>query len=265
MGCGVKKSGNLAISSWAGKFPVLVVGHRGFSGVAPENTVASFKKALEVGVDMIELDVHLSKDGQVVVIHDDTLNRTTNGKGKVVSYTLNELKQLDAGSWFSPEFSGEKIPTLREVLELIRGRTALNIELKKGDSGPYTIVDLADRALEEVEKAAMLNQVLFASFDPSAIERIREKNPCLPVALIHSKSWSSPQEITGGRPIHILSCRGTVLTETNVSRSREQGIKVLVWTLNKEEHMEHFLNMGVNGIITDHPNRLIKILKRRYQ
>jgi len=83
MGCGVKKSGNLTISSWAGKFPVLVVGHRGFSGVAPENTVASFKKAMEIGVDMIELDVHLSKDGQVVVIHDDTLNRTTNGKGKV--------------------------------------------------------------------------------------------------------------------------------------------------------------------------------------
>jgi glycerophosphoryl diester phosphodiesterase len=265
MGCEVKKSGNLTISSWAGKFPVLVVGHRGFSGVAPENTVASFKKAMEIGVDMIELDVHLSKDGQVVVIHDDTLNRTTNGKGKVVSDTLNELKQLDAGSWFSSEFSGEKIPTLREVLELTRGRTTLNIELKKGDSGPYTIVDLADRALEEVEKAAMLNQVLFASFDSSAIESIREKNPRIPVALIYSKSWSSPQEIIGGRPILVLSCRGTVLTETNVSKARQQGIKVLVWTLNTEEHMEHFLNMGVDGIITNHPDRLIKILKKRYQ
>ena len=265
MGCGVKKSGNLVISSWAGKFPVLVVGHRGFSGVAPENTVASFKKAMEIGVDMIELDVHLSKDGQVVVIHDDTLNRTTNGKRKVGSYTLNELKQLDAGSWFSSEFSGEKIPTLREVLELTRGCTTLNIELKKGDSGPYTIVDLADRALEEVEKAAMLNQVLFASFDPLAIERIREKNPRLPVALIYSKSWNSPQEITGGRPIPVLSCRGTILTQTNASKARQQGIKVLVWTVNTEGHMEQFVNMGVDGIITDHPDRLINILKKRYQ
>ena len=265
MGCGVKKSGNLTISSWVGKFPVLVVGHRGFSGVAPENTIASFKKAMEIGVDMIELDVHLSKDGQVVVIHDDTLNRTTNGKGKVVSYTLNELKQLDAGSWFGSQFSGERIPTLKEVSELTRGQVLLCIELKGGDLGQYTLKDLADRSLQEVEKAGMLSQVLFASFDSSAIERIREKNPRIPVALIYSRSWSSPQEVTGGRPIPVLSCRGTVLTQTNASKARQQGIKVLVWTVNTEEHMEQFVNMGVDGIITDHPNRLIKILKKRYQ
>jgi glycerophosphoryl diester phosphodiesterase len=85
------------------------------------------------------------------------------------------------------------------------------------------------------------------------------------VALIYSKSWNSPQEITGGRPILVLSCRGTVLTDTNVSKARQQGIKVLVWTLNTEEHMEHFLNLGVDGIITNHPDRLIKILQKRYQ
>jgi glycerophosphoryl diester phosphodiesterase len=265
MSCATDKTNIQRELQWTGKFPVLIIGHRGFSAAAPENTQASFKKAMEVGVDMIELDVHLSKDGQVVVIHDGTLNRTTNGKGKVVSYTLNELKQLDAGSWFGSQFSGERIPTLKEVLELTRGQVLLCIELKGGDLGQYTLKDLADRSLQEVEKAGMLSQVLFASFDLSAIERIREKNPGIPVALIYSKSWSSPQEVIGGRPIPVLSFRGTALTQTNASKARQQGIKVLVWTLNTEEHMEHFLKMGVDGIITDCPDRLIKILQKRYQ
>jgi glycerophosphoryl diester phosphodiesterase len=261
----MEKSGNSTIANWTGKFPVLVIGHRGFSGEAPENTQTSFKKAMEVGADMIELDVHLSKEAQVVVIHDDTLNRTTNGKGKVANYTLGELKELDAGSWFGAQFSGEHIPTLREVLELTRGRILLNIELKRGDHRQYTISDLADRALKEVENAEMLNQVLFSSFDPLAIERIREKNPCIPVALIYSKSWSSPQEVTGERPIPVLSCLGTVLTQTNTTKARQQGMKILVWTVNTEKHMERFLNMGVDGIITNYPDRLIKILKEKYQ
>jgi glycerophosphoryl diester phosphodiesterase len=265
MSCATDKSNIQRELQWVGKFPVLVVGHRGFSAAAPENTQASFKKAMEVGVDMIELDVHLSQDGQVVVIHDDTLNRTTNGKGKVVNYTLNELKQLDAGSWFGSQFFGERIPTLKEVLELTHGQVLLCIELKVGDLGQYTLKDLADRSLQEVEKAGMLSRVLFASFYLSAIERIREKNPGMPVALIYSKSWSSPQEVTGGRPISVLSFHGTVLTQTNATKARQQGIKLLVWTVNTEEQMEHFLNMGVDGIITNYPDRLIKILQKRYQ
>jgi glycerophosphoryl diester phosphodiesterase len=248
---------------WTGKFPILVIAHRGFSGAAPENTIAAFKKAIDLGVDMIELDVHLSKDGQVVVIHDDTLNRTTNGKGKVISYTLNELKQLDAGSWFGSQFFGEKIPTLREVLELTRGQMVLTIELKKGELAQYTMMDLADRSLQEVEKAGMLNQIIFASFDPLAIDRIRGKNPKVPLALIYNRSWTFPQEVTGGRPISILSCSGKVLTKTNISNAHQQGMKVMAWTINTEEHMQHFLNMGVDGIITDYPDFLIKILQKR--
>jgi glycerophosphoryl diester phosphodiesterase len=257
------KSDALMGLPWTGKFPILVIAHRGFSGAAPENTIAAFKKAIDLGVDMIELDIHLSKDGQIVVIHDDTLNRTTNGKGKVTSYTLNELKRLDAGSWFGSQFSGEKIPTLKEVLELTRGKMLLTIELKKGDMGPYTMTDLADRSLQEVEKAGMLNQVIFASFDPSAIDRIRGKNPKIPVALIYNQSWTFPQEVTGGRPVSILSCSGKVLTQTNISNAHQRGMKVMAWTLNTEEHMQRFLNMGVDGIITDYPDFLIKILQKR--
>jgi glycerophosphoryl diester phosphodiesterase len=264
MSCSTHKSDVLMGLPWTGKFPVLVIAHRGFSGVAPENTIAAFKKAIDLGVDMIELDVHLSKDGQVVVIHDDTLNRTTNGKGKVANYTLNELKQLDAGSWFGNQFSGEKIPTLKEVLELTRGQMLLNIELKIGELGQYTMMDLTDRSLQEVEKTGVLNQVIFASFAPSAIDRIIGKNPKIPVALIYNQSWTFPQEVTGGRSIPVLSCSGKVLTQTNISKTHQRGMKVIAWTLNTEEHMQHFLNMGVDGIVTDYPDRLIKILQKRY-
>jgi len=264
MSCSTHKSDVLLGLPRSGKFPVLVIAHRGFSGGAPENTLAAFKKAIDLGVDMIELDVLLSKDGQIVVIHDDTLNRTTNGKGRVTDYTLDELKQLDAGSWFGTQFSGEKIPTLKEVLELTRGKMFLNIELKKGDLGRYTMMDLTDRSLQEVEKTGMLNQVIFASFDPSAIDRIIGKNPKIPVALIYNQSWTFPQEVTGGRSISVLSCSGKVLTQTNISKTHQRGMKVIAWTLNTEEHMQHFLNMGVDGIVTDYPDRLIKILQKRY-
>jgi glycerophosphoryl diester phosphodiesterase len=263
MNCAADRSDLPRGLPWAGKFPVLVVAHRGFSGTAPENTLVGFKKAVDLGVDMTELDVHLSKDGEVVVIHDDTLNRTTNGKGKVADFTLKELKQLDAGSFFSPRFSGERIPTLQEVLELVKGKVPLNIELKKGDMGSYTLIDLADRAVQEIEKRGMVNQVIFASFEPSAVERIRERNPNVLLALNYGKDWNFPGEITRGKPISVLSCRARVLNEFNVSRAHKQGIKVFAWTLNKEEEMEQFLKIRVDGIITDYPDRLINILQKR--
>jgi len=127
----------------SGRFPVIVIAHRGFSGGAPENTISAFKKAIEVGSDMIELDVRFSKDGEIVVIHDETLERTTTGKGRVIEKTISELKQLDAGSKFHSSFSGEKIPTLRDVLQLAHRQIPVNIELKMGDYGRWTILDLA--------------------------------------------------------------------------------------------------------------------------
>jgi len=248
---------------WVGKYPILVIAHRGFSGNAPENTLTSFKKAMEVGSDVIELDVHLSKEGEVVVIHDDTLDRTTNGKGKVVDYTLRELKQFDAGLWFGNQFSGERIPTLKEVLELARDRIRVNIELKRGDLGNYSVGDLANQALKEVQNMGMEEQVLFSSFDPSPLKRMREKNPRIQVALLYNKDWNSPEEILEGSSFSILACRKSVLNSSNISKAHQKGIKVNVYTLNTEEEMEQFLKIGVDGIITDYPDRLIKVLQKR--
>jgi len=258
-----EKKGDEETFLWKGRFPVLIMAHRGFSGKAPENTLAAFQKAIEIGSDFIELDIRFSKDGHLVVFHDDTLQRTTNGKGKVAEFSLQELKRLDAGFWFGAAFSGEKIPTLREVLDLARGRISLNIELKKGDQGRYTMTDLADRALEEVQRGGMEQQVLFSSFDLSAAKRIREKNPAIPVAFITRSPWNSPREAFGGELLLFLNARKTTLNETNLARAHHQGIKIIVWTLDTEDEMEKFISMGVDGIVTDHPDRLIRILEKK--
>jgi len=211
---------------------------------------------------MIELDIHLSRDKEVVVIHDDTLERTTTGRGNVADQTFAELRRWDAGAWFAPRFAGERIPALAEVLALARNKILVNIELKKGENFPYTMAELADLALREVEKAGMGGQVLFSSFDPAAIDRIREKNPALPVALIKDKPWMRPEDAGGGKIYPTLNCRATVLNEDNIRRAHKEGIRVHVWTLNTPEEMSRFIALGVDGIITNHPDRLINILQK---
>ena len=248
-----------------GKFPIVVVAHRGFSGVAPENTMVAFKKAVEVGSDMIEFDVRLSKDGEVVVMHDEYVERTTNGKGKVIDLTLDDLKKLDAGSKFHSTFYGEKVPILREVLQLAYGQVKVNIELKEGDYGRWTILDLAERALKEVEMIGMVDQVMFSSFDPVAIEGIMKKSRTIPVAYIYNRPWSLPRQVTEGRPFPILNCRKSVLTTENISMANQEDIRVGVYTLNTEEEMERFIDLKVDAIITNQPDRLISILKKRYR
>jgi glycerophosphoryl diester phosphodiesterase len=264
-GCKMHRAEPLKNMLPSGRFPVMVVAHRGFSGSAPENTMIAFKKGMEAGSDMIELDVRFSKEGEVVVIHDETLERTTTGNGKVIEKTISELKNLDAGAKFHSSFSGEKIPTLREVLQLAYRRVPVNIELKIGNYERWTILDLADRALREVEMAGMVDQVVFSSFDPIALERVLKKNQAVPVAYLYNKPWNSPREVTEGRPFSTLTCRKTVLTRENISRAHQEGIRIGVYTLNTEEEMEKFIDLKVDAIITDYPDRLINILQKRYQ
>ncbi|MHB8139494.1 MAG: glycerophosphodiester phosphodiesterase [Smithellaceae bacterium] len=245
-----------------GKYPIVVTAHRGFSGEYPENTLSAFRAAIVAGTDMVELDVHLTSDNELVVIHDDTLERTTDGKGNVADKTLAELKSLDAGFRYNPRFAGERIPTLAEVLQLTQGRVRVNIELKKGKKAfPYTMEELADRTLAGVEKAKMLDQVLFSSFDPAAVDRIRERNPRLPIALIVDKPWERPEDPGGGTRYPTLNCRTTVLNEENIRRAHAGGVKVHVWTVNTKEVMEKFIALGVDGVITNHPDRLIELLQ----
>jgi glycerophosphoryl diester phosphodiesterase len=263
MGCALKRVDDKKVPYWKGRFPVMVVAHRGFSGAAPENTLAAFSKAIEVGSDMIELDIQLSKDGRIVVMHDEALERTTNGRGKVVDHTLKELKKLDAGSSFGAQFPGERIPTLQEVLDLAKGRVLVNIEIKNPTHGLYPITELADKALKEVKKAGMLGRVIFSSFNPVSIEFIRETEPRAWVAFLFHRPWSSLSELTGGKEYEVLNLRNIHLSKEKIARIRKEGMKVNVYTVNTDEELEHFVKWEVDGIITNYPDRLIRILKEK--
>lgn len=249
--------------SWPTKFPVMVIAHRGYSGEAPENTLAAFKKAIEVGSDMIEFDIHFSKDRQIVVIHDETLERTTDGLGRVAEFTLADLKKFDAGFWFSPNFKGERIPTLTEVLNLAKGKILVNIEIKSPSHGLYSVTELAEQALMEVKNAGMLKEVIFSSFNPLALEKIRELEPRAYVAILYHHDWNFIAEITRGKSFEVLNLRKDFLHKEKIERIKGMGLMVNVYTVNEEEELRKFVDWGVNGIITNYPERLINILQRK--
>jgi glycerophosphoryl diester phosphodiesterase len=263
MGWADKRIEEMKVPYSTGKVPVAVIAHRGFSGAAPENTLAAFQKGIEIGSDMIELDIHLCKDGKVVVIHDETLERTTNAQGRVVDYTLKELKKFDAGSWFGPQFSGERIPTLGEVLELAKGRVPVNIEIKNPTHGQYPITQLADQALRKVKEAGMIHRVVFSSFNPLSLEWIKKKEPQVGVALLYHEPWSILSDVTGGEKYEVLNLRRTYLTKDKIAKIHKERMKVNVYTVNSQEEMEQFIRWAVDGIITNHPDQLMGILEKR--
>lgn len=249
--------------SWQTKFPIMVIAHRGYSGEAPENTLAAFKKAIAAGSDMIEFDIHFSKDRQIVVIHDEMLERTTNGLGRVSEHNLADLKKFDAGFWFSPNFSGERIPTLAEVLNLAKGKILVNVEIKSPTHGLYSVTELAEQALKEVKQAQMLSEVIFSSFNAAALEKIREIEPRAYVALLYHREWNFVQEITRGKSWQVLNLRKDFLSLEKITRIQGLGMLVNVYTVNEEEELKKFVNWGVNGIITNYPERLISILQKK--
>ena len=249
--------------SWPTKYPIMVIAHRGYSGEAPENTLAAFKKAIEANSDMIEFDIHFSKDRQIVVIHDETLERTTDGLGRVAEFPLAELKKFDAGFWFSPDFKGERIPTLSEVLNLAKGKILVNIEIKSPSHGLYSVSELAEQALKEVRQAGMLKDVLFSSFNPLALEKIREIEPRAYVAILYHREWNFIAEITKGKSFEVLNLRKDFLNKEKIDRIKGLGMMVNVYTVNEEEELRKFVDWGVNGIITNYPGRLINILQRK--
>jgi glycerophosphoryl diester phosphodiesterase len=255
--------GNFSRRRFSKNDGIWVIAHRGFSGEAPENTLIAFQKAIEAGSDMIELDVHLSKDKEVMVIHDSTLERTTTGRGRIMDHTLHALKRLDAGRKFSPVFAGEPLPTLAEVLTLCRDRIKVNVEIKSGFSGPLTIQDLVDRVLEEVEKAGMLSDVLFSSFDPIALARIRAQKPQAHLALLFGQPWQSLEEITKGVSYSILNLSDRYLTGKKVDLLKSENFRVNVYTVDSEEEMKRWISCQVDGIITNYPDRLVRLLGKR--
>jgi glycerophosphoryl diester phosphodiesterase len=233
----------------------VIIGHRGCRAKYPENTPASFSAAMVVGADMIELDVTLSKDRKVVVIHDDTLNRTTSGFGPVHQATLQELKRLDAGSWFDPRFSGESLPTLEEVLILAGGKILINVEIKSSAWESGFPEDAIERQVVDlIIQHNLLNSSLVSSFHAGFLENIG-KLPVHPeIAFITDRK--APQNTLGVcERLGVFSWHPHFrsLEQRLIDSAHAQGILVFPYTVNAIEDMLQLVKMGVDGVITDDP------------
>lgn len=233
---------------------ILVIAHRGASGYAPENTLASMKKAIEMKADMSELDVQETADGKMIILHDGSLKRTTGVDKNIWETNYADLKGLDAGSWFSEEYKGESIPTLQEVIDLVKGKMKLNIELKTNKHEKK----LAERTLKIVEDNNFLDQVVFTSFKFAEADKVKELNPKAKVGYLFSKLPKDVDVFTAN--IDVLSAKYKLVDAEFVKKAKANGKEVVVWTVNKPEDMKRMIELGVDAIITNYPDILRKII-----
>ncbi len=246
----------------------VVIAHRGASAYHPENTMSAFQSAFEMGAEMIELDILLSKDGIPVAIHDEALERTTNGKGMVAEHTLKELKELDAGSWFDDQHRAEKIPTLEEVLEFAKGKIALNIEIKTEAVTDQVHGGVEEKALELVKKHGMEDHVLFSSFDYRAISHLRELDVDISTALLYEKSQSgsrSPTELVSTYGANAFKCSYLKFSKKWAEEAKSGNLPVFVYTVNNKRLMRKMIKRGVDGIFSDKPDVLIQVVDNMWK
>ena len=237
------------------------IAHRGSSGSYPENTRLAFEKAIEAGADMIEMDCRLSKDGHVVVIHDDRLDRTARAKGFVQGKTLRQLKKLDVGAWLKKSFKGERIQTLEEILEIVSGKVEINLEIKSVLHGPLGI-EL--KVLFIVSHFDYLERTIFSSFDYQSLRRLRELAPDVRIGVLYGAGIKdNPFQAAREMNAYSLHIQREFATPHFLEEARELGLKSFVWTVNEVKEMEKFLSLGVDGIISDFPEKFWKIKRRK--
>jgi glycerophosphoryl diester phosphodiesterase len=242
--------------------PPVIIGHRGCRTGFPENTLASFSAAMAVGADMIELDVTLSRDRKVVVIHDDTLNRTTNGSGPVHQTTLQVLKRLDAGSWFDPRFAGEFLPTLEEVLILAGGKILINVEIKSSAWQPGFPEDAIERQVVDlIIRHDLMNSTLVSSFHAGFLKNIG-KLPVHPEIAFITDRKVPQNTLDMCEQLGVFSWHPHYksLDQQHLEKAHARGIFVFPYTVNSVEDMLLLMNTGVDGVITDDPGAAISCI-----
>lgn len=238
----------------------IIIGHRGACVLAPENTISSFKLAVEHNADFIELDAKLSLDGEVMVIHDQTVDRTTDGTGRVNQLTCAQLKALDAGSKFNKKFKGEQIPTLDDVFKAVGKQIYVNVELTNYASKND---DLVKKVVEVVKANQMEKRVLFSSFLPRNLRLAQKMLPAVPVAIlclvgvtgIFTRSFLLMKVSPSYIHPYLMD-----VTKRLVDKEHTRGRKVNVWTVNAEKDIRRMIKAGVDGIFTDDPLKARKIL-----
>jgi len=240
-------------------FPTpLFIAHRGLSARCPENTLAAFNGAIDAGAHMIELDVCLSKDRHLVVIHDETVDRTTNGAGAVKALTLDQLGRLDAGSWFDPRFNKERLPTLAQVLDAVKGHLMVNIEIKPEAFEPDGPTDAVERqVLSLVREKNMLDEVLVSSFEWLMLENIRKLESGIALGLLSDvpaderlRHWYQRINAFSWHPDF------RVLTQQQVESLHALGARVFPYAVDGRIDSRGMLAMGVDGLIVDDPRQM---------
>jgi glycerophosphoryl diester phosphodiesterase len=236
------------------------IAHRGASGRYPENTRLAFTKAIEAGADMIELDCQMTRDGHVVVFHDEQLRRTAGARGAVHKKTLDELKKLDVGRWRKKSFKGERILTLEEALDIFAGRVDLCLEIK---SFPESSRGIELKILFILSHYDYLDRTIVSSFDYRSLTRVRELAPEARLGVLFGSAvkqdpFAAARQL-GANSIHVQK---SLATRDLLALAWEEGLDVYVWTVNELRDMETFISMGVQGLISDFPEKLSKVTLR---
>ena len=235
----------------------MTIAHRGASSYAPENTFAAFDMALSMGASHVELDVHFSSDDHIVVIHDDLVDRTTDGTGPVASHTLAQLKSLDAGSWFDSRHAGERIPTLGETLERYKGRLYFHIEIKADVEG------LSQRTADMVRGYGVVDSVTITSFQKIRLEEIKAYAPELPTGWLVSEANDSIVAQSKEMGLMQICPRADTLTPKMVSRLHREGFAVRAWGVTSEDLMRGAVDAGADGMTVNFPDKLLEYLKAK--
>lgn len=248
---------------------LLIIAHRGVSSQAPENTLSAFHKVVASGANVVELDIRQTKDSALVILHDGTVDRTSNGHGDVEDFILAELRRLDAGSWFDTSFSHERIPTLKEALDAIDSSLTIIIEIKE-DNNRYPGIE--EGVLWTIRQQRIESRVIVKSFDRSVLKRFRSMAPDIPllyvfvftipffdVTIDHGVSLGSVYDLD----VEYLQLHRILATRSFVEKAHRKGKKVVVWAVDDVEGMKDILELGVDGIETDFPNELSLLMKNR--
>jgi glycerophosphoryl diester phosphodiesterase len=235
----------------------MVIAHRGASSYAPENTLAAFDLALRMGARHLELDVESTRDDRVVVIHDDTVDRTTDGSGPVTEHTLAALRALDAGSWFDARFAGERIPTLDDVLERYRGRAHLHVEIKGRSPA------LAARTVDLIRRHGMAGEVTITSFQVERLQEIRACAPELPAGWLIARVTDTTLARAHALGLVQLCPRADTVTPELVDRLHAAGFVVRAWGVTTEDLMRRVVEAGAGGMTVNFPDRALAYLRSR--
>ncbi|MEX0662902.1 MAG: glycerophosphodiester phosphodiesterase family protein [Balneolaceae bacterium] len=245
-----------------------VIAHRGASFYAPENTMSAFELAHQMKADMIEIDVLLSKDNVPIVLHDSFLEGTTNGKGLVKEFNSKKLKQLDAGSWFSKKFQGEKIPTLEEVLKWAKDKISLNIEVKTEAVSDFYKNGIEFYSTQLVRKYEMENHVIFSSFDYRSILHLKKNAPEIATSILYDKRRPfriNPTDLLDKYQPDGFNANWRRLNAREINQIKQKGYDVWVYTVNREKIMRKVIRRGVTGIFTDRPDVLRKVVLEKVE